>query len=323
MLLSVIIPVYKSEKYIRHTLQSIFGQAFDRSAVEVIVVNDGTPDNSMKIVREFAAREPGIQIIEQENRGLSAARNAGLVRATGKYIWFVDSDDWIEDGFLKKAIPLIREDDTDVFLFRIREHRESDGKIVLERKLLGNEIRETDFLELLQAKIDFTPVQLFLIRKELMDAHQLKFVEGVVHEDMEFAPRMLAFAKKIKTVPWFHYNYLWRESGSLTSSPTNRQKRIESLFRIIDLHRELSKNITNQRNARAMETVMFWLYRKVYNFASLDEFDTMAGNSKGRLGEMKTLVRKNLFYRATSMMFIHRMMFLVSPRWPKKSNKVL
>ena len=72
-----------------------------------------------------------------------------------------------------------------------------------------------------------------------------------------------------------------------------------------------------------METVMFWLYRKVYNFASLDEFDTMAGNSKGRLGEMKTLVCKNLFYRATSMMFIHRMMFLVSPRWPKKSNKVL
>ena len=279
MLLSVIIPVYKSEKYIRHTLQSIFGQAFDRSAVEVIVVNDGTPDNSMEIVREFAAREPGIQIIEQENRGLSAARNAGLVRATGKYIWFVDSDDWIEDGFLEKAIPLIREDDTDVFLFRIREHRESDGKIVLERKLLGNEIRETDFLELLQAKIDFTPVQLFLIRKELMDAHQLKFVEGIVHEDMEFAPRMLAFAKKIKTVPWFHYNYLWRESGSLTSSPTNRQKRIESLFRIIDLHRELSKNITNQRNARAMETVMFWLYRKVYNFASLDEFDTMAGRA--------------------------------------------
>ena len=273
MLLSVIIPVYKSEKYIRHTLQSIFGQAFDRSAVEVIVVNDGTPDNSMEIVREFAAREPDIQIIEQENRGLSAARNAGLVRATGKYIWFVDSDDWIEDGFLEKAIPLIREDDTDVFLFRIREHRESDGKIVLERKLLGNEIRETDFLELLQAKIDFTPVQLFLIRKELMDAHQLKFVEGIVHEDMEFAPRMLAFAKKVKTVPWFHYNYLWRESGSLTSSPTNRQKRIESLFRIIDLHRELSKNITNQRKARAMETVMFWLYRKVYNFASLDEFD--------------------------------------------------
>ena len=84
MLLSVIIPVYKSEKYIRHTLQSIFGQAFDRSAVEVIVVNDGTPDNSMEIVREFAAREPDIQIIEQENRGLSAARNAGPV---GPRVW--------------------------------------------------------------------------------------------------------------------------------------------------------------------------------------------------------------------------------------------
>ena len=78
MLLSVIIPVYKSEKYIRHTLQSIFGQAFDRSAVEVIVVNDGTPDNSMEIVREFAAREPDIQIIEQENRGRVACRRKRL-----------------------------------------------------------------------------------------------------------------------------------------------------------------------------------------------------------------------------------------------------
>lgn len=329
MLLSIVIPVYNSEKYVRHTLQSVFGQEFDRSLVEVIVVNDGTKDNSMDIVREFAEREPRenpgtcIKIVEQENQGLSAARNAGLEIATGKYVWFVDSDDWIEDGFLGKVLPLLEGSSTDVLLFRIREHRESDGKVVLERTLLGDTERDTDFLELLQKKIDFTPMQLYLIRREFMAEHGLKFVRGIVHEDMEFAPRMLSLAKTVKAVPWFHYNYLWRESGSLTSSPTNRAKRIESLLSIIDMLREAGNLANGARNRKALETARFWLYRKVFNFMDYGEFSADGNGLAGRIGEMKSLVRSHLTYRATSMMFIRRLIFLISPACLKKRNKVI
>ena len=150
MLLSIIIPVYNSEKYVRHTLESIYGQPFDQTLVEVIVVNDGTPDNSMQIVNEFAAKSATLKVIEQENRGLSAARNAGLGLAQGKYIWFVDSDDWIEDGFLQKVLPLLKERNDDVFLFRTREYSEQTGEPTLERHLLSDtQIVETDLYEIM------------------------------------------------------------------------------------------------------------------------------------------------------------------------------
>ena len=323
MLLSIVIPVYNSEKYVRHTLQSIFDQDFDRKDLEVIVVNDGTTDNSMDIVREFASREPGIKIIEQQNQGLSAARNTGIAAATGKYVWFVDSDDWIEEGFLEKALPLLDKADEDVFLFRICEYRESDGKKILERTLPHQTTHETDLLELLQTRTEFSPVQLFIIRKEFMDRCHLTFVNGVIHEDMEYAPRMLIQANSIKSVPWTHYNYLRRETGSLTSNPSNRKKRIDSLFQIIDLHRELEKSITGSRNLRAMQTVRFWLYRKVFNFISFDEFLEIEDEFRKRSAEMKALVRKHLFFRPTSLMVIRRLIFLFSPKFLKKLNKII
>ena len=323
MLLSIVIPVYNSEKYVRHTLQSIFDQDFDRKDLEVIVVNDGTTDNSMDIVREFASREPGIKIIEQQNQGLSAARNTGIAAATGKYVWFVDSDDWIEEGFLEKALPLLDKADEDVFLFRICEYRESDGKKILERTLPHETAHETDLLELLQTRTEFSPVQLFIIRKEFTDRCHLTFVNGVIHEDMEYAPRMLIQANSIKSVPWTHYNYLRRETGSLTSNPSNRKKRIDSLFQIIDLHRELEKSITGSRNLRAMQTVRFWLYRKVFNFISFDEFLEIEDEFRKRSAEMKALVRKHLFFRPTSLMVIRRLIFLFSPKFLKKLNKII
>ena len=98
--LSIIIPVYKVEKYIARCLDSIFNQKVDDSLIEVIVVNDGTPDNSMQIVNSYVAMHRNLTIINQENQGLSVARNVGLAKATGDYVWFVDSDDWlVEDAF--------------------------------------------------------------------------------------------------------------------------------------------------------------------------------------------------------------------------------
>ena len=323
MLLTIVIPVYNSEKYVRHTLQSIFDQKFDRGNLEVIVVNDGTTDNSMEIVREFASREAGIKIIEQQNQGLSAARNTGIATATGKYVWFVDSDDWIEEGFLEKALPLLDKAEEDVFLFRICEYRESDGQKILERTLPHETAHETDLLELLQTRTDFSPVQLFIIRKEFMDRCHLTFVNGIIHEDMEYAPRMLILAKSIKSVPWTHYNYLRRDTGSLTSNPSNRKKRIDSLFQIIDLQRELEKGITDKRNLRAMQTVRFWLYRKLFNFISFDEFLEIQAEIRKRSAEMKALVRKHLFFRPTSLMVVRRLIFLFSPKFLKKLNKII
>ena len=107
MLLSVIIPVYNVEAYVGKTLESVFHTTASSDDFEVIVVNDGTKDGSMKVVRQFADR-PNLTILEQENQGLSAARMKGRSVARGEYLWFVDSDDYLVEDGVGKVLALLR-----------------------------------------------------------------------------------------------------------------------------------------------------------------------------------------------------------------------
>lgn len=103
MKISIIIPVYNVEKYIRKCLLSIYEQDLSECFYEVIVVNDGTTDDSMRIVKDFAIRHSNLRILEKENGGVSSARNEGLKAAKGDYVTFIDADDWIETGCLSNV----------------------------------------------------------------------------------------------------------------------------------------------------------------------------------------------------------------------------
>ena len=109
---SVIVPVYNVEKYIRQCLESIINQTYKN--LEIIVVNDGTKDNSMKIVEEYLSDER-IKVINKENGGIASARNRGIDEATGEYISFVDSDDWLELNTYEKLVEIIVDEDIIVF----------------------------------------------------------------------------------------------------------------------------------------------------------------------------------------------------------------
>ena len=126
MQLSIIIPVYKVEKYIRDTLQSIYRQQYDENLFEVIVINDGTPDDSMRIVAEFTNKHANLHIINQKNQGLSCARNAGLKIAQGEYVWFVDSDDTVTEESIGKVIECIERSKADVIGFSILKVSEAN-----------------------------------------------------------------------------------------------------------------------------------------------------------------------------------------------------
>ena len=172
IILSIIIPVYNVEKYIRKTLESIFESTFPKSEFEVIVVNDGTKDNSISIVNEFAAKFDNLKIINQENQGLSVARNTGLKAARGKYVWFVDSDDWVEYDSLPFLLKHLEHSDKDVLMFKIREYDE-EGRILLERSFHDNKNEEqvsgTDVV-LYQKKygVDITPIQQYVISRDFL-----------------------------------------------------------------------------------------------------------------------------------------------------------
>ena len=128
MKLSIIIPVYNVEAYVGRTLESVF--ATDATDFEVIIVNDGTKDGSMGVIRQFANRL-NLTIIEQENQGLSAARNRGLDAAKGDYVWFVDSDDFlVEDGVGKVLRLLAARPGADVLRFPLR-YVCQDGTLIM------------------------------------------------------------------------------------------------------------------------------------------------------------------------------------------------
>ena len=108
---SVIVPVYNAEKYLTKCLDSVFRQKGD---FEVIAVNDGSKDNSLEILQQYAAKHNNMRVINQVNQGVSAARNAGFAAARNKYITFVDSDDWLEPDAFEKVSEVIKKDGSDI-----------------------------------------------------------------------------------------------------------------------------------------------------------------------------------------------------------------
>ena len=125
--LSIVIPVYNTEKFIRKCLDSLCSQQIPADRYEIIVVNDGTKDKAIPIVREFIAKYSNIRLIEQENQGLSVARNTGLKKSRGKYIWFFDSDDWARPNSIQAILSHIEhQPDADVFVARLAGVSDTD-----------------------------------------------------------------------------------------------------------------------------------------------------------------------------------------------------
>lgn len=114
--ISVIVPVYNVEKYIRQCLESIINQTYKN--LEIIIVNDGTRDNSMKIVEEYLSDER-IRVINKENGGISSARNRGIEEATGEYVSFVDSDDWLEIDLYERIVQILEGNKVDIIFLII------------------------------------------------------------------------------------------------------------------------------------------------------------------------------------------------------------
>ena len=123
-MISVIVPVYKVEKYLEKCVNSICSQSY--SDLEIILVDDGSPDNCGKICDEMALNDQRIRVIHQKNQGLAAARNAGLAIAQGKYVAFVDSDDTIENGAYLMLHNMIEHYDTDIAICECRQVKENE-----------------------------------------------------------------------------------------------------------------------------------------------------------------------------------------------------
>lgn len=218
ILFSVIIPVYNVEAYLKQCLDSAVGQTYTN--VEIICVNDGSTDDSSSILDEYASNHTNFTLLYQENQGLSAARNAGIRAAKGDYVFFLDSDDWIEPDTFKLLAE--KQKGEDMICFNGRRFFE-DGTAenpdtgITEEGLTG--WKYYNKYALIHRKFHFVCAVLRLYRREFLIQNNLFFEEGIYHEDNLFTPLACYYARTVKVIPDLLYIYRIR-SGSITHSTT-------------------------------------------------------------------------------------------------------
>lgn len=230
--LSIIIPVYNVEAFVGRCIESCLKQDLPPSEYELLIVNDGSKDGSMDVVRQYARQYENIRIIEQENKGLSTARNVGLSQAKGGYVWFVDSDDDVNGDELKALVDFAIDQNLDVLCFDIRVIKQ--GQKTVTHPNHKNKCRTIFEGQDFFVNVAMPPSScVALYRKDFVISNGLCFKEGIVHEDQEFTPRAYCLAKRISYINAPVYNY-WVRSGSIMTSPEKQAKKAKDLLVICD-----------------------------------------------------------------------------------------
>lgn len=253
---SVIVPIYNVEKYLRKCLDTIINQT--QKNIEIICINDGSTDDSYKILEEYAKLDKRIVIINQENLGLSVARNVGISKSHGEFIGFIDSDDWIDLNYFEALYNVAKKHNADIACCGfLRAYSASKFKkrmnIVSEAvfELANEKFRATD-----------TPRRSYVFNKiykrEVIEKHKLQFPPGVYFEDTHFMVRALYFSKKLVTTPDTLYYYRVNRSSITRGSQTDKKQRD------LILAREDFINFARKKNIRCDDDKYF-IQKKIFH----------------------------------------------------------
>lgn len=233
-LISVIIPVYGVEKYIAQCLDSIINQTYKN--LEVIVVNDGTKDRSAEIAKEYATKDSRIKVYDFQNGGLSVARNRGLEIATGEYISYLDSDDWLDTKMYETLLETAMKNEADMVKCGIIEtNGVAEEKITFKDVKIINNDQHKAFKNYFKG-ILWTLAWNGLYKKEL--AKKVKFPDNVVHEDNYSSGMFLYLAKKVIAMPFCLNYYRVNDAGI---SKGGVKKPLDKILAIIKLKQDLLK----------------------------------------------------------------------------------
>jgi len=224
--LSIIVPIYKVEQYVYSCLESIFRQGLADDDFEVILVNDGTPDRSMEVIADIIKAHQNILVIEQENQGLSVARNNGIEKATGEYILFVDSDDLLVTNSLPYLLNLAISSKADLIVadfLKMNDKRIAQLNNTSIQQKDGSTQKKTGKELLIQ---DLNPyschVWRALYKREFLNWNNLRFIPNMCFEDIPFTHQCYAKANQCLKVDWL-LNIYRKGVASITSTFNKRK----------------------------------------------------------------------------------------------------
>lgn len=241
-LISIIIPVYKVEKYLEKCIQSLINQTYEN--LQIILVDDGSPDNCGKICDEYAKKDHRIEVIHKSNEGLSDARNKGIEIAKGEYIGFIDSDDYIESDMYEVLYNLLKQYNADVSICNF--YTVSQGKIAI--KNAENGIKEYNRIEILKEVLLDNNIQSYawnkLYKKELFD--EIKYPVGKKYEDIGTTFYLLEKCNKVVVTGKPEYYYINRQDSIVNNvTETTITDYIELIMQRYDYIEENIKELSS------------------------------------------------------------------------------
>lgn len=204
---SIIIPVYNCERYIRKCLESALGQTY--SNIEILVIDDGSQDGSSEIINQIAQGQSKLQVYRQENQGVSVARNIGLKHATGKYLAFVDGDDYLGKNYIKEMVQCAQKYDSELVICGYQKVNVED--VVLEKMIPGEYIP----YEKEEWAYQIASAWSRLYKREVWDRYQITFEPGVRGEDVPISLFFNKVCRNIVTIPYAEYYYVQHENSAM------------------------------------------------------------------------------------------------------------
>ena len=239
MKLSIIVPVYHVEAYLQKCVDSLLAQDLPQDEYEIILVDDGSTDSCPRLCDDFAAAHGNIRVIHQHNKGLSGARNTGIAAATGQYILFVDSDDFLNPNVLGTLIGQMEDKNLDVLRFNYQNVNMA-GEVFEPNKyskpFVDYSSEVCDGVYFLNERLGFACYAWqFMIKASILQLDGNTFKEGIYFEDVEWTPRILLQAQRVASTDLVVYNYLFRTNSIARNTDTEKKRKtIQDKLSIID-----------------------------------------------------------------------------------------
>lgn len=249
--LSFIVPLYNSAQWLEKCLFSILNQDIPESEMEIICVNDGSPDNSANMAREIGKKHPCIIVLDQENQGPSGARNNGMRHATGKYLCFVDPDDYVEPNVYGKLVQQMEEENLDMLRFNYQivdenyqpmEKREFEKRFDYTPKLMSG-------AEFLATRLDLAcNIWRYIYRREIITENGIWCFTGDYYDDTPWLPLVLLKAERMNVCDTVVYDYLVRDDSLVkTKNPKMMKRKSDGVVLLLKYLEDERKSIVDGR----------------------------------------------------------------------------
>lgn len=301
--ISIVVPVYNVELYLRECLDSILNQTYSNK--EVIIVNDGSEDNSLNIALEYAKRE-NVKLINQDNRGLSVARNVGLAASTGKYVVFIDSDDfWTNNQMLSILAEYAKTHDYDFITFNgvyYYGDRGPASRNMFRNIEIDNSLdKEVKFKQLIKAGYFNMSAWSKFIKRDFLISNNIEFIPAIYGEDTPWFLEMYRKCSNFLIINNSFYSYRQSVSGSITSGFSEKQ--YSDLKYVIDLEIDNSKKLNSYETYLSYVAYIYVMF--IYNC-----FKVMNSNNRKYimtdLKSFKWLLGYHLHPRVCLVYYIYR-----------------